>query len=112
VLFFILLVCANAAAWLYFLVTHASATRGMPMIRTTEPLYIGGIDGDGTRYVLPAGATLYADKHFAEGFTRYIVYFNHKGLIEHEEVEMKPEYGGNLIDPLWLENIDEATQTP
>ena len=109
VLFFTLLVCANAAGWLYYVITHATVTRGMPMIRTTAPLLIGGRDGDETRYVLPVGTTLYEDKSYPEGFTRYLVYFNHKGPIDHETVTMEPKYGGSVVVPQWLESIDAIT---
>lgn len=106
-----LLIAANAGAlaWLYYVVTYASVTRGMPMIRTTEPLLIGGRNGDEHSYVLPLGTTLYEDQSYPEGFTRYLVYFNHKGPIEHETVTMEPKYRGSLIDPLWLETIDADT---
>lgn len=106
-----LLTGANAAAlaWLYYVVTYASVTRGMPMIRTTEPLLIGGPGGDENSYVLPMGTTLYEDRSYPEGFTRYLVYFNHKGPIDYQTVTMEPKYGGSLIDPLWLENIDAET---
>ena len=109
VFFFTLLVCVNAAGWLYYVITHGTVTRGMPMIRTTTPLLIGGRDGDETRYVLPVGTTLYEDKSYPEGFTRYLVYFNHKGPIDHETVTMEPKYGGSVVVPQWLESIDAVT---
>lgn len=79
--------------------------REMPMLRSKEPLLIESQFGE-VDYVLPAGTVLYHDRSFPEGHDRYIVYFNHKGVIDHEEVPMKPEYGGTFIDPLWLSNID------
>ncbi|RON72681.1 hypothetical protein BK671_00875 [Pseudomonas fluorescens] len=78
----------------------------MKMIKTEEPLLIEGLNGDENAYVLPLGTTLYHDKSFPEGHDRYVVYLNHKGAIAHEEVSMKPEYGGSYIDPLWLANVD------
>ncbi len=75
------------------------------MIRTTQPLTIVGPDGDESRYVLPPGTTLYENKHFPEGFTRYVVYFNHKGVVAHEQVVMEAEHDGSYIDPLWLEDV-------
>lgn len=81
----------------------------MKMIKTKEPLLIEGPNGDDNFYVLPPGTTLYHDKSFPEGHDRYVVYLNHKGAIAHEEVPMKPEYGGSFIDPLWLANVDADT---
>ncbi|WP_316249761.1 hypothetical protein [Pseudomonas sp. N40(2020)] len=74
--------------------------------KTKEPLMIEGPNGDENYYVLPLGTTLYHDKSFPEGHDRYVVYLNHKGAIAHEDVPMKPEYGGSFIDPLWLANVD------
>jgi len=79
------------------------------MIKTKEPLLIEGPNGDESYYVLPLGTTLYHDKNFPEGHDRYVVYLNHKGAIAHEEIPMKPEYGGSFIDPLWLANVNEET---
>lgn len=81
----------------------------MKMIKTKEPLLIEGPNGDDNFYVLPLGTTLYHDKSFPEGHDRYVVYLNHKGVIAHEEVPMKPEYGGSFIDPLWLAKVDADT---
>ncbi len=81
----------------------------MKMIKTKEPLLIEGPNGDDNFYVLPLGTTLYHDKSFPEGHDRYVLYLNHKGVIAHEEVPMKPEYGGSFIDPLWLVNVDADT---
>ncbi|NNA55715.1 hypothetical protein HBO27_07710 [Pseudomonas koreensis] len=81
----------------------------MKMIKTKEPLLIEGPNGDENYYVLPLGTTLYHDKSFPEGHDRYVVYLNHKGAIAHEDVPMKPEYGGSFIDPLWLSNVDDDT---
>ena len=78
----------------------------MQMIKTKEPLLIEGPNGDENYYVLPLGTTLYHDKSFPEGHDRYVIYLNHKGAIAHEEVPMKPEYGGSFIDPLWVANVD------
>ncbi|CAI8785396.1 DUF3068 domain-containing protein [Pseudomonas sp. IT-347P] len=79
------------------------------MIKTKEPLLIEGPNSDENNYVLPLGTTLYLDKRFPEGHDRYVVYLNHKGAIAHEDVAMKPEYGGSFIDPLWLANVNEET---
>ncbi|NKF29548.1 MULTISPECIES: hypothetical protein [unclassified Pseudomonas] len=98
------------AVFLAFLIFGNSAKgRDLEMVKTKEPLLIEGQDGDDNYYVLPMGTTLYHDKSFPEGHDRYVVYLNHKGAIAHEEVPMKPEYGGSFIDPLWLANIDADT---
>ncbi|WP_236188893.1 hypothetical protein [Pseudomonas pharyngis] len=98
------------AVFLAFLIFGSGAKgRDLEMIKTKEPLLIEGQGGDDNYYVLPMGTTLYHDKSFPEGHDRYVVYLNHKGAIAHEEVPMKPEYGGSFIDPLWLANIDADT---
>ncbi|QJI42469.1 hypothetical protein HKK52_16515 [Pseudomonas sp. ADAK2] len=104
-----LLVLVNAAVLAAVVLSNVSSAYGRHMIKTTEPLLIEGRNGDEHDYVLPIGTTLYYDKSYPEGFDRYWVYLNHKGVIAHEEVPMKPEYGGALIDPLWLSNIDADT---
>ncbi|MDN3220988.1 hypothetical protein [Pseudomonas nunensis] len=103
------LVLLNAAALTPVVLNHLSSAYGLKMIKTKEPLLLEGPNGDEHDYVLPVGTTLYHDKSYPEGFDRYLVYLNHKGVIAHEEVPMKPEYGGALIDPLWLSNIDADT---
>ena len=102
------LILVNAAA-LAFVASNASKAHDTKMIKTKEPLLIEGPNGDENYYVLPLGTTLYHDKSFPEGHDRYVVYLNHKGAIAHEEVPMKPEYGGSFIDPLWMSNIDADT---
>ncbi|TEA59377.1 hypothetical protein EIY71_23445 [Pseudomonas sp. CH235] len=98
------------AVFLAFLIFGNSAkVRDLEMVKTKEPLLIEGQGGDDNYYVLPMGTTLYHDKSFPEGHDRYVVYLNHKGAIAHEEVPMKPEYGGSFIDPLWLAKIDADT---
>lgn len=81
----------------------------MKMIKTKEPMLIGGKDGDENYYVLPMGTTVYYEKSFSEGFSRYMVYFNHSGPIVGDEVPMEPKYQGSLVDPLWLSDIDADT---
>ncbi|TWD51582.1 hypothetical protein FBY12_0077 [Pseudomonas sp. SJZ131] len=100
------LVAVNAAVLGFLLISNLSRDHGMKMIKTKEPLLIEGPNGDENYYVLPLGTTLYHDKSFPEGHDRYVVYVNHKGSIAHEDVPMKPEYGGSFIDPLWISNID------
>ncbi|WP_426200988.1 hypothetical protein [Pseudomonas sp. TWP3-1] len=79
------------------------------MLKTTEPLVIEANNDDDNVYVLPRGTTLYYEKSYPEGFSRYRVYFNHKGVIAGDPVRMEPKYWGTLIDPLWLANIDADT---
>jgi len=99
----------NAIFLAFLIFDHGSQGHDMKMIKTKEPLLIEGPIGDENYYVLPQGTTLYHDKSFPEGHERYVVYLNHKGTIAHEEVPMKPEYGGSFIDPLWLANVDANT---
>lgn len=103
------LVIINAAGLAFAVFNNVLRVQDMKMIKTKEPLLIEGPNGDENYYVLPLGTTLYHDKSFPEGHDRYVVYLNHKGAIAHEEVPMKPEYGGSFIDPLWMSNVDADT---
>jgi hypothetical protein len=103
------LVLIYAAVLTFAVFNNVSRSHDMKMIKTKEPLLIEGPNGDENYYVLPLGTTLYHDKSFPEGHDRYVVYLNHKGAIAHDEVPMKPEYGGSFIDPLWISNIDVDT---
>jgi hypothetical protein len=103
------LLLVNAIFFGFFIFSDITNGRDMKMIKTKEPLLIEGPNGDENYYVLPLGTTLYHDKSSPEGHDRYVVYLNHKGALAHEEVPMKPEYGGSFIDPLWLSNVDEDT---
>ncbi len=103
------LVLIYAAVLTFVVFNNVSRSHDMKMIKTKEPLLIEGPNGDENYYVLPLGTTLYHDKSFPEGHDRYVVYLNHKGAIAHDEVPMKPEYGGSFIDPLWISNIDVDT---
>ncbi|AJO78124.1 MULTISPECIES: hypothetical protein [Pseudomonas] len=103
------LLLANTVLLAVLLFNNASKGYDMKMIKTKEPLLIESPTGDDNYYVLPVGTTLYREKSFPEGHDRYVVYLNHKGNIAHEEVPMKPEYGGQLIDPLWVSNVDADT---
>ncbi len=100
---------ANAVFLAFLIFGNSAKGRDLETVKTKEPLLIEGQGGDDNYYVLPMGTTLYHDKSFPEGHDRYVVYLNHKGAIAHEEVPMKPEYGGSFIDPLWLANIDADT---
>ena len=103
------LVLIYAAVLTFVVINNGSRSHDVKMIKTKEPLLIEGPNGDENYYVLPLGTTLYHDKSFPEGHDRYVVYLNHKGAIAHDEVPMKPEYGGSFIDPLWISNIDVDT---
>jgi hypothetical protein len=104
-----MLVLVNAAGLAFIAFNKVSSGHGTKIVRTKEPLLIEGPNGDENYYVLPAGVTLYYDKRFPEGHDRYIVYFNHKGAIAHEDVLMIPEYKGNFVAPLWMSNVDADT---
>lgn len=105
----VVLMLANIGVLVFVVLNSLSKSHGVPMIKTKEPLLIEGSNGDDNAYVLPLGTTLYYDQSYPEGFSRYWVYFNHKGVIAGDEVPMKPEYRGSLIDPLWLSNVDADT---
>jgi hypothetical protein len=80
---------------------------GVPMMSKTtylklqEPLLLE-VQEPGSEqrnfHMLPAGAALYKDYDFPEGFTRYVVYINIKAEFAAEKIiSDKP----NLIDPIW-----------
>lgn len=49
----------------------------MTKVHTLEfPMLLAGPSGNGPLQLLPKGTTLYLDKTYPEGFTRYIVYVN------------------------------------
>ena len=100
------LVLINALVLGWVVVNTVPWAHDRTMMKTQEPLLIEGPQGDEQAYVLPPGTILYHDKSFPEGHDRYVVYLNHKGAIAHEEVPMKPEYGGHFISPLWISNVD------
>lgn len=99
-------VCGVLLGAVLMLFNGPSKIWGRTMLKTQEPFVIEGPNDDGRNYMLPAGTVLYHDKHYGEGFTRYIVYFNYKGPIAHDEVPMEPKYGGVLIAPLWLSDVE------
>ena len=76
------------------------------MYRTKEPLLISYREIEGNPfYVLPPGTVLYLDEVMPEGFCRFMVYANFKGIPNSEEIPMKLEWGGNYIAPVWLDKI-------
>ncbi|WP_248740710.1 hypothetical protein [Pseudomonas sp. MWU12-2029] len=108
-LWLVIALFVNAVFLAFLIFGNSAKERDLELVKTKEPLLVEGQGGDDNYYVLPMGTTLYHDKSFPEGHDRYVVYLNHKGAIAHEEVPMKPEYGGSFIDPLWLANIDADT---
>jgi hypothetical protein len=49
----------------------------MTKVHTLEfPLLLAGPNGNSPLYLLPKGTTLYLDKTYPEGFTRYKIYIN------------------------------------
>ncbi len=75
---------------------------------TKEPMLISAAAEDRKYHILPAGTPLYFDKSFAEGHQRFIIYANFKGDLQAERVESdKP----NLIDPVWLYQVEKADLT-
>ncbi|AZD35363.1 hypothetical protein C4K22_2620 [Pseudomonas chlororaphis subsp. aurantiaca] len=91
--------------WLWL--TLAGPTAGMSRFKTLEPLSIEGQ----TAAALPAGTVLYYDTGFAEGHSRYLAYFYHKGVIAQEALPKAFWPGQERISPLWLWNVD-AEQAP
>jgi hypothetical protein len=81
------------------------------IIKTLEPLLIAPeLEFDDDRYyVLPTGTHLYIDEDMPEGHVLYHAYFYNKGKIKCDEVPMLPEYKGNHIVPVWLDDIDSGT---
>lgn len=86
--------------WLWL--TLAGPTAGMSRFKTLEPLSIEGQ----AAATLPAGTVLYYDTGFAEGHSRYLAYFYHKGVIAQEALPKAFWPGQEQISPLWLWNID------
>ncbi len=107
--FLLIATLINVGTLIFVVSNGLMRTHSMDMVKIREPLLIAGRSGDENYYVLPRGTTLYYDQSYPEGFSRYMVYFNHQGIIAGDEVPMKPEYGGTLIDPLWLTNVDADT---
>lgn len=67
-------------------------------LKLQEPLLLESEGKSQDFHMLPAGAALYKDRDFPEGFTRYIVYLNVKAEFAAEEVVSdKP----NLVAPIW-----------
>lgn len=78
----------------------------MKMYRTKEPLLISYREIEGNPfYVLPPGTVLYLDEVMPEGFCRFMIYANFRGIPNSEEIPMKLEWGGNYIAPVWLDKI-------
>ncbi|QTT89473.1 hypothetical protein [Pseudomonas chlororaphis] len=88
------------SVWLWL--TLAGPTAGMMSFKTLEPLSIEGQ----TAAALPAGTVLYYDTGFAEGHSRYLAYFYHKGVIAQEALPKVFWPGQEQISPLWLWNVD------
>lgn len=75
---------------------------------TKEPMLISGTTDDKNFYMIPAGTPMYFDKAFNEGHQRYIIYANFKGNLQAEEINSDKS---NLIDPVWLYQIDKEDVT-
>lgn len=76
-------------------------------IYKTEPLLIEQGEERKTPFcLLPTGTTLYLDEVMPEGFCRFVIYANCYGIPEAEEISMKPEWHGNHIAPLRLDELD------
>lgn len=112
--FFLLLIALLVTTTItaYITVHLYIRSENMKAIKITEPLLIESENNDKNFYVLPVGTVMYHEKGFSEGYSRYIVYFNHKGNIAHQENYDNSEYDSQVISPSWLSNIDdEALKT-
>lgn len=87
-------------------ILYSHTTLNMKMYKTKEPLLISYREIEGNPfYVLPPGTVLYLDEVMPEGFCRFIIYANFRGIPDSEEIPMKTEWCGNYIAPVWLDKI-------
>lgn len=92
--------------FLLFFMQYFYCKYNIKMYRTKEPLLISYREIEGNPfYVLPPGTVLYLDEVMPEGFCRFMIYANFRGIPNSEEIPMKLEWGGNYIAPVWLDKI-------
>ena len=70
-----------------------------------QPLIIASNDAGKVLHILPAGATLYFDKSFPEGFTRYKIFVN----VDRMPLALQEQADPNEIDPLEARAFDKPT---
>jgi hypothetical protein len=76
----------------------------MTKIHTLEfPLLLAGTKENTPFHLLPAGTTLYLDKSYPEGFTRYIIYVN----VDHFPLESHELSDPTLIKPITAFPLDK-----
>lgn len=68
----------------------------------TSPMLLASPKTSKVQHLLPAGTTLYFDKSFPEGFTRYKVYVN----VDRFPLALADQTDPNLIDPIEATPID------
>jgi hypothetical protein len=68
----------------------------------TQPLIISSEQASKGLHMLPAGTTLYFDKSFPEGFTRYKVYIN----VDRMPLTLRDLPDASEIDPLEARAVD------
>lgn len=76
----------------------------MTRVHTLQyPLLLAGAKENAPLKLLPAGTTLYLDKTYPEGFTRYIVYVN----VDHLPLETHELDDPTLITPITAFPLDK-----
>jgi hypothetical protein len=73
---------------------HIHVLQAPMLVRTKDP--------DKPYYLLPAGTALYFHGSMPEGFDRYFIYVNTRA-----QLPTAPEEKPGLIDPIWVDPIDD-----
>lgn len=96
-----LIFCALCLSLTLFLWNSAKATK---IHKLKSPLILTSESPTRNLHLLPAGTTLYFDKSFPEGFTRYRVYIN----IDRMPLPLTDLTDPTEIDPIEARAIDKA----
>lgn len=80
----------------YFARTFMTNEKPPMMHKLKAPLMLSGGAASKHQYLLPAGATLYYDQAFPEGFVRYKIYVNVEGV----SLDVVPPADKFWLDPL------------
>jgi hypothetical protein len=92
-----LIVVALCAASAGYLARTVMSNEKPPMMHKLKaPLMLSGGAVSKHQYLLPAGATLYYDQAFPEGFVRYKIYVNVEGV----SLDVAPATDKFWLDPL------------
>jgi hypothetical protein len=96
------IIVAIVGVTLFEIYNHLGAK--MTRVHTLEyPLLFAGAKENAPLQLLPAGTTLYLDKSYPEGFTRYIVYVN----VDHFPLETHELEDPTLITPITAFPLDK-----